>query len=53
MKKKVKIALEFQEIQYKLLLQSLRIGYIEGREDPRQAVEMFRAYAYFRVPCYR
>ena len=37
-KKKIKIALEYQELLYKILLLSLRVGYIEGREDPRQAV---------------
>lgn len=51
--KKIKIALEFQEVMYKLLLLSLKIGYIEGRDDPRQTVEAYRAYSYFRVTEYR
>lgn len=38
---------------YKLLLLSLKIGFIEGRDDPRQTVEAYRAFSYFRVTEYR
>lgn len=53
LKKKIKIAVDFQELMYKLLLLSLKIGYLEGREDPRQPVEAYRAYSYFRITEYR
>ena len=52
-KKKLKIGIEYQEILYKLFLQSLRLGYIEGRDNPRNVIEMMKAYCYFRIPIFR
>lgn len=53
MKKKIKIGLEYQEILYRLFWLSLKLGYIEGREKPKPAIEIFKAYCYFRIPIFR
>ncbi len=36
--KKIKNAITFQEILYKLVFLSLKIGYIEGKENPTSII---------------
>lgn len=38
MKKKLKIALEFQEVIYRVFQYSLRLGYFEGRDNPKSVI---------------
>lgn len=53
MKKKLKIALEFQEVIYRVFQYSLRLGYFEGRDNPKSVIQSVKAYCYFRIPVFR
>ena len=31
----------------------MRLGYIEGRDNPKNVLEMIKAFCYFRIPIFR